>query len=300
MELVTQEQKDQEVHEIRQSNIEKKAEVRENNKKNKYFFEGYSATQVRKTQKDIFMSHRELLEKIWMIGRGLIFAQHLQKLSGMKKTAMYRELRILEKAKLINIIKFCNKNIVQLTQFSVNQFQKKTRMVAFTNANCIKHAFLAEILIQRFEWSVERDINTNHDSFFEKIFEQSNFCRTKTSSEIREKLNVLRKRDTYYQFSGNKINIYVLDVYSANTKRVIERLVEIFYYLDDIGIPETFTVRFFICVVDERRKKYLLSKHADKKFQQYLQGKKLVGRFKIYASSFNLTENVFSLCRIVP
>jgi len=131
MELITQEQKNEIVSKIRKSNIEKRAKEKAPK----------IPTVGRKIQKDIFGVHREILKKIWVIGRGLMFAKHFSKITGLEKTEMYRELRFLEKAGLVNIVKFYHQNIIQLTQFSVNQFQKKTRMVALTNANVIKHSF---------------------------------------------------------------------------------------------------------------------------------------------------------------
>ncbi|OLN33827.1 hypothetical protein [Desulfosporosinus metallidurans] len=299
MELITQEQKNEMVSKMRKSNVEKRAKEKAPK---------ISLSNVgRKIQKDVFGVHREMLEKIWVIGRGLIFAKHFSKISGIQKTEMYRELRLLEKTGLINIVKFYHQNIIQLTQFSVNQFQKKTRMVALTNANVIKHSFLGEILKKKLEQAVSKDINISHEIFFQRMSEQTNFFRTeKAENSLWKKLDKLRKRDTFCQLSITNpyLYVYVFDIYNAESRRMIERVAEIYHFLDENGITEKLSIMFNICVVDERREKYLNGKHARRSFETTLKVKKLLHlldkKFSIKIVSYDLTQRVFALTRVVP
>ena len=305
MELLSQEQKDSAVEKIRKSNIEKRAREKEKAPKvslTKNLLEKKNPTIERKVQKDIFRSHRELLEKIWVIGRGLIFAKHLCKIANLKRTEMYSELRFLQKAGLVNIIKIFHQNLIQLTQFSVNQFQKKTRIVPVINSMIIKHALLGEILQKKLEQALIKDINTTSEVFLEKISEQTNFCRTEKTKnvDVWAKLDKLRKRDSYCQLSEAKIFVYILDIYHAEARRMVQRIFEIYNYLDDNDLLDKFSVQFIICVVDERRKKYLSKKH--RVFTTYLQAKHLshflVNRIKI--NSYDLTERVFAKNKLIP
>lgn len=305
MEFLTQGQKNEAVKKIRKTNTEKKTKEKVSKTiLSESILTECSETIAKKIQKDIFRSHRNTLEQIWNIGRGLIFDKHFAELAGLKKAEMYRELRFLEKAGLINIAKFNQQNIIQLTQFSTNQFQRKSRMVSLTNMRIIRHAFACEILIQKINNTRQNNVNLDIscENFLNILGKQSNFCRSQNvdDKDLWAILDKLRKRDSYCHIVNENLIVYVLDIYNAEARRMIERLVEIFNYLYENEVSKHFFIRFHVCVVDERRRKYLDGKYSRRKFDLCLMSKHLTNRFSIKIVSYDLTQKVFSHTRIVP
>lgn len=110
---------------------------------------------MQKRKKRAFKEHKELIQCLWCIGKGIMFRKHLIKfftLHGHRKDVVERAIRDLIDSDLIEVFRYGNSHVLKLKKYGIYTLQGKESSdvdsVRISNKKVLRSAFLIEWLLR--------------------------------------------------------------------------------------------------------------------------------------------------------